>query len=411
MEVTFYVRNELINSKGLAPLRMHVTVNGSLIKRSIKEIKIKPGDWKEDKQRIKPNGKNEDYNFHLEYNKIIEELLNKVRNIERQALLNRTLLTKEYVLTKLDEKGDLSIERDFFDTFKLYLINCELICAKRTVTGYKTVFKFLQDFTKDTGYVLTLNELDLNSFNEIRRYAFETRNTKNNYFAKIISVLKGFMAWTYIHKYHKNLNFRDFHASEEEIEVVYLTIEELLKLYNYTFKSSSLEKARDSYCFACFTGLRFSDFSHLQPSNIFDDHIKLNIKKTRDIDHIVPLNKYSKAILQKYKGTIYEPIPIISSQKFNNYIKLCCSEASINKPLTTTRYIGSKRIEITKPKYEFITSHTARKTFATNSLILGMKERAVRNITGHKKEESFRRYVNMAHAYIKEQMEETWDKL
>jgi len=411
MEVTFYIRKELINQKGYAPLRMHITVDGSLIKKSIKEISIKPKDWKADKQRVRTNNKNEEYNNHSDYNQILEELTEKVRNIERHALINKIALTKEYVLSKLDEKTSISIEHSFFDLFQTYIDQCRLVNTPWTIKGYNTVLKFLKDFSRDTGYVFILDTIDINTFEELRKYSFDTRNTRNNYFAKIVNVLKRFMEWAYKHKYHKNREFKDFKVSEHEIEVIFLEKEELFKLYEHQFESSKLEKVKDSFCFACFTGLRFSDLSNLQTSNIFTESIKLDIRKTKETDHIIPLNKFSKSILEKYKGTIHEPLPIISSQKFNDYLKECCKEAGIDKPVTITRFIGSRRIEITEPKYEFITSHTARKTFATNSLILGMSERAVRGITGHKKEESFRRYVKISSEFQKKQMEDTWDKI
>ena len=116
-------------------------------------------------------------------------------------------------------------------------------------------------------------------------------------------------------------------------------------------------------------------------------------------------------MLDKYKDTIYEPLPVISSQKFNEYIKKCCKEAEINILVTITRYIGQRRVDKTAPKYEFITSHTARKTFVTNSLILGMKEIVIRNITGHKKESSFRRYVKIAEDFKRQEMDSTWNKI
>ncbi|UWX55735.1 hypothetical protein NYZ99_04735 [Maribacter litopenaei] len=65
----------------------------------------------------------------------------------------------------------------------------------------------------------------------------------------------------------------------------------------------------------------------------------------------------------------------------------------------------------TLPKWKLITSHTARKTFVTNSLVLGMKEMVVRNITGHRKEESFRRYVKIAEDLKKSEMDNTWGKV
>jgi integrase len=58
-----------------------------------------------------------------------------------------------------------------------------------------------------------------------------------------------------------------------------------------------------------------------------------------------------------------------------------------------------------------ITSHTARKTFVTNSLVLGMKEMVVRNITGHKDEASFKRYVDIAEDFKQKEMDNTWNKV
>jgi len=411
MEVSFYPRKELKNQKGYMPIRMHITVDGCLIKKSIKKVKVLEIHWKSDKQRIKPNNKKEEYNFHVEFNKILDELTEKVTIIERNAFLNNIKLTKEYVLKKLDEKVTVSTEYDFFETFEEFINASKSTSAKRTLMGYRTTYNYLKKFEEETDTKLSLQDIDLSVFDELRSYSFETKEIKNNYFAKIINVLKRFMGWSFDREYHTNISFKKFSAPEDEIEVIFLTIEELLKLYNKKFPSTKYEKVRDSYCFACFTGLRYSDLHNLKPSNIYNDHIKLNIKKTKDIDHIIPLNKYSMEILNKYKGTPFEPIPMISSQKFNTYIKKCCELAEINTPITISRYKGSSRYDVTLPKHKLITCHTARKTFATNSLILGMDERVVRTITGHKKESTFSKYVNIANDHKKKQMENTWDKL
>lgn len=219
------------------------------------------------------------------------------------------------------------------------------------------------------------------------------------------------MSWGEERNYHTNTQYSKFKASEEEIEVIFLNTEELMTLYNFDFKSDRLSKVRDFYCFGCFTGLRFSDIQNLKPSNINDDYIKLNIKKTKQTDHVIPLNKFSQGILDKYKDTPFEPLPSISSQKLNKYIKECCKEIGLDTPVTITRYVGSQRIDTTMPKYELITSHTARKTFAAVSLILGMTERFVKSVTGYKRDASFNRYVKIAEQEVKKQMENTWDNL
>lgn len=84
----------------------------------------------------------------------------------------------------------------------------------------------------------------------------------------------------------------------------------------------------------------------------------------------------------------------------------------MTKQICRLQYYAMLEVEdVTLPKYELITSYTARKTFATVSLILGMSERFVKSVTGHKRDASFNRYVKIAEQEIKKQMENTWDKL
>jgi Site-specific recombinase XerD len=411
MEVSFYLRKELINKKGYAPIRMHISFSGQLLKKSIKGISAKPDQWQEKRMRIRPNRKTEEYNFYIEHNEILQSLEERVADLKRYILLNKIEPTKEFILEKLEQRQKINVEHDFFETFEEFIEANRPVSSKNTIKAQVTVKNFLKDFVESTGSRLLFEEINIQTFDELRKYAFDIRAVRNNYFAKIIAVLKRFMSWAEERDFHTNQQYRKFKAPEEEIEVIFLSPDELMLLYNYDFKSERLQKVSDFYCFGCFTGLRFSDIANLQPSNIHEKHIKINIKKTREIDHIVPLNKFSKAILDKYKGTIYEPIPAISSQKLNDYIKECCKEVGIDTPVTISRYIGSKRQDITLPKYQLITSHTARKTFATVSLILGMSERHVKSVTGHKRDSSFNRYVKIANEEIKKQMENTWDKL
>lgn len=411
MEVSFYLRKELLNKNGLAPIRMHITFNGQLIKKSIKGVNTKPDQWKDKRMRIRANYKTEDYNFYVEYNQILDDLEDRIRDIERYALLNKIELTKEFILDKLEQKQKINVEHDFFDTFNEFIETNRSVSSPNTTKGRITILNFLKDFAEHRGTQIILDNINNQFYEELREYAFEEKRVRNNYFSKIVSIVKRFMSWAEERNYHTNTQYLKFKASEEEIEVIFLNTEELMTLYNFDFKSERLSKVRDFYCFGCFTGLRFSDIQNLKPSNIYDDYIKLNIKKTKRTDHVIPLNKFSQGILDKYKDTPFEPVPSISSQKLNKYIKECCKEIGLNTPVTITRYVGSQRIDTTMPKYELITSHTARKTFATVSLILGMTERFVKSVTGHKRDASFNRYVKIAEQEVKKQMENTWDKL
>jgi integrase len=410
MQITFTLRKDKTNKNGLIPVRMLITINGERIRRNIKNVKTTLKNWKN--QRIKPNHRGEPYNFHIEFNKVLDEYEQKVKRIYRQALLNNIKLNKEYILDRLDNDGyeNNNFSPNFFKSFYEYIETNRSTKTLSTTKKYITTLNFIKDFENETNYKVTFDSLNIEFYEKFRDYAFEKRNTLNNYFGKIIAGIKTFMNWSFERGYHQNLEYKKFKAIQNNIEVIYLTKDELMELYNFPFESKRLEHVRDFYCFGCFTGLRFSDIKQLRSSNVYEDYIKLNIQKTKTIDHIIPLNKFAKAILTKYKETLYEPLPTISGQKFNQYIKECCKIIGLNTPVNITRYIGNRRIDKVLPKYELITSHTARKTFVTNSLVLGMKEMVVKNITGHKDDKSFRKYVEIAENFKKEEMD-IWNKI
>ena len=73
----------------------------------------------------------------------------------------------------------------------------------------------------------------------------------------------------------------------------------------------------------------------------------------------------------------------MSNQKTNQYLKALCEEAGIDSAVSNIRYRGSERIEESLPKHNFISSHTAGRTFVTLSLEKGMRPETVMVITAH----------------------------
>ncbi len=105
----------------------------------------------------------------------------------------------------------------------------------------------------------------------------------------------------------------------------------------------------------------------------------------------VPLNYYSKWILLKYDYNI----PYFSVHYLNTTIKKVCKEVGIDDQISSVSYIGAKRTETTLLKYQKISSHTARRTFATIAMSKGLNPFAVMEITGHKDIKSFMKYVKI----------------
>ena len=60
------------------------------------------------------------------------------------------------------------------------------------------------------------------------------------------------------------------------------------------------------------------------------------------------------------------------------------------------------------PLHDAISSHMARKSFISLSTQKGIPERFVRDVSGHKSERSFKRYLNLGDAHL-EAILKAWD--
>lgn len=228
----------------------------------------------------------------------------------------------------------------------------------------------------------------------------------NTTIAKQLSTLKTILNYARIHGIEIPDKYRQFKINRESLEVIVLTSQEFEKLYNYNLTNKKLQQVRDIFCFSCGSGLRYSDLAQLKWEHIKDGEIKFTVKKTKE-SLTVPLNPYTSAILKRYEGQM-RPLPMISNQKLNKYLKELCELAGIDEPIEIVRYRGIKREETIYPKYELIGVHTARKTFATLSLEKGMSAEEVMSITGHKNYQAFKRYVKITEQRKKVVMKKAW---
>ena len=155
--------------------------------------------------------------------------------------------------------------------------------------------------------------------------------------------------------------------------------------------------SRDILCFCSFTSLRFSDAANLKRANINGDSFTITTIKTADTITI-ELNKYARAVLERYADVDLGgyALPHITNQRMNMYLKDLCELCEINQPITQTYYRGSERIDETMPKYEYIGTHTGRRTFICNALMLGIPAEIVMKWTGHADYKSMKPYIEIA---------------
>ena len=273
-----------------------------------------------------------------------------------------------------------------------------------TYKEHRTIQRRLKDFAPDLEFE-DLTKQGLSMFVDYMHTVpinSKKKGLKNSSIRKNLDNLKWFLRWATEKGYNKELAFTTFQPKLKEVKntVVYLTWDELMLIYNFTPLStrSNLEKVKDVFCFCCFTSLRYSDVANLKRSNVFEDYILVTTIKTYDTLRI-ELNKYSKAILEKYKDEEYEnnlALPVISNQKMNDSLKELGEMCGIDAPVSITYYKGSERIDEVYKKYELLTTHCGRRTFISNAIMLGIPPEVVMKWTGHEDYRTMKPYIAIA---------------
>lgn len=213
-----------------------------------------------------------------------------------------------------------------------------------------------------------------------------------NYIAKEIAIAKRF-AIAAEGKYIKNSSFRKVSASWEDADTVHLDWNELASLKTLDLEPFSMDgKVRNLMVFNSYLGLRYGDLNSLDKDRFADNDgqlaLKIRLKKTDELVHF-PILPSAEEILKMYN---YE-LPTVCEPTFNEVIKKLCMFAGINKIEHKRETRGGKKVTLKIPKYMMISTHTGRRSFATNFEADNVPVPELMLVTGHTTEKSFRKYV------------------
>lgn len=396
------IRKDKISKSGLAPIRLVVKHEKVRIRRNL-DARSAIENWDSENELIVFDRKHPYQKEYREWNKLLFEVKEKVESIFEFFRYNNLEFNETQFLERF-ERNDTKVAIDFFDAFEEFIRISKLTKAESSIKKFITTRNKLLQFKSFTQYPVRFDTINNKFEEEFMDYCFNEKGYLNNYYSRLIAVVKTFMEWCLDRGYHNNIAFKKLKRLENEIEVIRLTYNELMQLYTFDFKNKALDRSRDMFCFGAFTSLRHSDVFLVSEARFEDNFVNLTLKKTRTTNHLVPLTNPLKELLLKYKGTIYEPIPKITSQKLNTNLKKCAEILGWDERVVLTRYRGAIPIKREFRRYELITSHVARKTFISVSLELGIPERVVKSISNHKDERSFRRYVKLDGGYLSQEM-------
>jgi hypothetical protein len=130
-------------------------------------------------------------------------------------------------------------------------------------------------------------------------------------------------------------------------------------------------------------------------------------KKQEKSDHwvIIPLRYEAKLIFTRQ---FRDRIPQLTNPEFNRHIKTIGKLAGITRLIKFSYKKGNQNLVVTKPKYDWITSHTARRSFCTNEFLAGTPVELIMKISGHKRTKDFYKYIRITPEEAANKIKELW---
>ncbi len=367
-------------------------------------VTLDPKDWNKTRQLVRKS-----HSDYTELNNYLSLLVSKVRK-EYYRLWQDPNTTFDNFKQNFKDivKNPSQDDDEFFRIFDLYLDSNRSKFSKKYIKNFTTLKNHLVTFERDKKFKLSFDSLDMNFLDRFLDYSFDDLGLTNNTVSTMLKLLRTFLNWAVERNYTDNKEYKKFKIKEYDPEIIFLTYDELMRLYNLDLSDDrALDKVRDFFCLGCFTGQRFSDIANIKSDDIRDNHWHVRTQKNRELISVYVTEK-ACTILDKYFSNGL-PFPSKSNQMMNLHLKELCKMAEISEPIKRVRYRGSEKIEIVKPKYEFIGTHTARKTFVTLSLEMGMRPETVMSITGHNDYRTMKKYLAVTGKMKENEMKKVWD--
>jgi integrase len=303
-------------------------------------------------------------------------------------------------------KSNINIEQSigFLNYLELFLANTAtkrvqgygtVGLAHNTVRTYRSLQRIIKTFEKDSGLHLKLCSFDKNMAEDLTRYLKLDKQYSDNYTGQILKLLKVVLrdAQKSGHTIHPYSNYIEVFKQKKAERIIHiLSVDEIKKIKSLRGISAKIKDSYNWLLIGLCMGQRVSDLMSLTQDNI----------------RLAPRGLYVDIIQQKTKTGVTvgvsDPLVIniiknefpkrLSQVVFNRDIKLICKLAGINQLVKGFKNNPKRRRKelAIAPKFEFVTSHTMRRSFASN--YFGKIETPLlMNITGHSKESNFLTYI------------------
>jgi len=391
ISVLFYAKKSKTKSNLRVPIYLRITVNGKRAEFSTgKDVEI--SKWSSAQNRLKGNSEEA-----RAINKYLDILKSNVLVLENKLALSRESFDAIDIKNLLT--GANTTERYLIPIFEEHNSKIEKLLGKEyapaTLKNFKTCLahlkEFLWKFHKKSD--IDIQKLEPSFLNDFDFFLRTKPNINNNSAVKHTKNLSKILKLCYQNNWIEKDLVIFYKGKFQEVNVNFLTEEEIKTIKNKDFIGSGLNIVRDIFIFSCYTGLAYIDIFNLTKEQItigVDGNIWIitNRQKT-GINSNIPLLPIAEEIIKKYENhplvsNSGKLLPVYSNQKVNEYLKTIADNCNINKKLTF---------------------HCARHTFATTvTLSNNVSMESVSKMLGHKSIKTTQHYAKILDKKVSEDM-------
>ncbi|MBC5842464.1 site-specific integrase [Flavobacterium sp. F-380] len=352
----------------------------------------------------------------------VDAELNKIENHVLNAFnsVNPDTISKEWLQTQIDHYYNPPQEEEPLPKGLLKYFDYFIECKKNEITvgtlkKYNVSKHLLERYESDKKTVIQIIDV-----NEKFKLDFEKYCLKHNYAPNTISKDLRTLKTVCNHAKHNGITtshqLDTIKTPNYKTEKIYLTFDELQKIEEIDKRrlNDNYDNAKDWLIISCYTGQRISDFMRFKKEMIRYEKNKQGVLKPYieftqvKTDKIMTVALHPKVIeiLDKRNGNFPK---VISDPKYNLFIKQVCRIAEIDQKIKGSKLNDlnkdveekkSKKDDVKQyrkesgmfPKWELITSHIGRRSFATN-FYGTIPTTYLMNVTGHSTEAMFLNYL------------------
>ncbi|MBT6004811.1 MAG: site-specific integrase, partial [Prolixibacteraceae bacterium] len=361
-KIKFFTR--ITNQNNEANIRVRFSNGRQFDLTAVTNFQINPEYWNNEKGIVRQRAEFENkYELQKSLNSLQSFIQSEYDNTPDKSKINKDWLS-ETIDKNFNPDKYLQDNLNLFGFIQHFINNSSKrvnpdtgnpVCYKMR-REYEVTFNYLKEYAKEYSEPDFI-DIDLEFYQQFVDF-LRGKGLAVNTIGKKIQTLKIFLNTATeqgINQYMKYKS-RKFKALSEESDSIYLTKKELTQFYEFDFSNRpGLERIRDLFIIAAWTGVRYSDIQQIRPERIIDNIFTMKQQKTVK-KSVIPINRIVWNIIDKYNGELPKPI---SNQKFNEYLKEAAKIAKLNSIFVKTVSEHGMRIEKKYSKHEVIGSHTA----------------------------------------------------